>query len=165
MHLRHHSQARAWRSLARPTRRPAARAHTSSSCSPVSVCTLAHLVDCFLRFRAGRQARAVQRVARPRAGELQRVARRRTGGLQPAMRLRPWGSPSICARVSRWQGWASFRTSRLLRSTHCCPTPRPTLAIFVSGRWRVSTHTRPPAPPPLPVAFFVLPPRLRPATR
>ncbi|KAJ1616678.1 hypothetical protein T492DRAFT_1104997 [Pavlovales sp. CCMP2436] len=131
-----------------------ARAHASSSCSHVSVCTLAHLIDRFLCFRAGRQARAVQR-----------VARRRAGGLQPAMRLRPWGSPSICARASRWQGWASFRTSRLPRSTHCWPTPHPTLAIFVSGRWRVGTRTRPPAPPPLPVAFFVLPPRLQPATR
>ncbi|KAJ1618272.1 hypothetical protein T492DRAFT_1093716, partial [Pavlovales sp. CCMP2436] len=148
MHLRHHSHARAWRSLARPTRRPAARAHASSSCSPVIVCTLAHLVDRFLRFRAGRQARAVQR-----------VARRRAGGLQPAMRLRQWGSPSICARASQWQGWASFRTSRLPRSTHCWPTPRPTLAIFVSGRWRVGTRTRPPTPPPLPVAFFVPLPR------
>ncbi|KAJ1637450.1 hypothetical protein T492DRAFT_952401 [Pavlovales sp. CCMP2436] len=136
MHLHHHSHARAWRSLARPTRRPAARAHASSSCSPVSVCTHAHLADRFLRFRAGRQACAVQR-----------VARRRAGGLQPAMRLRPWGSPSICARVSY----------RLPRSTHCWPTPRPTLSIFVSGRWRVSTRTRPPAPPPLFVAFFVLP--------
>ncbi|KAJ1616778.1 hypothetical protein T492DRAFT_1104522, partial [Pavlovales sp. CCMP2436] len=58
MHLRHHSHARAWRSLARPMHRPAARAHASSSCSPVSVCTLAHLADRFLRFRAGRQARA-----------------------------------------------------------------------------------------------------------
>ncbi|KAJ1616532.1 hypothetical protein T492DRAFT_1106053 [Pavlovales sp. CCMP2436] len=154
MHLRHHSHARAWRSLARPTHRPAARAQASSRCSPVSVCTLAHLADRFLRIRAGRQARAVQR-----------VARRRAGGLQPAMRLRPWGSPSICARASRWQGWASFRTSRLPRSTHCCPTLRPTLAIFVSGRWRVGTRTRLPAPPLLPVAFFVLPPHLRPATR
>jgi len=149
MHLRHHSHARAWRSLARPTRRPAARAHASLSCSPVSVCTLANLADRFLRFRAGRQARAVQR-----------VARRRAGGLQPAMRLRSWGSPSICARASRWQGWASFRTSRLPRSTHCWPTPRPTLVIFVVcwyTCWRVGTRTRPPAPPPIPVAFFVLP--------
>ncbi|KAJ1633852.1 hypothetical protein T492DRAFT_977538, partial [Pavlovales sp. CCMP2436] len=30
MHLRHHSHACAWRSLARPTRRPAAHAHASS---------------------------------------------------------------------------------------------------------------------------------------
>ncbi|KAJ1620279.1 hypothetical protein T492DRAFT_1078919, partial [Pavlovales sp. CCMP2436] len=70
----------------------------------------------------------------PRGTTGARVAHRRAGGLQPAMRLRPWGSPSICARASRWQGWASFRTSRLPRSTHCWPTPRPTLAIFLSGR-------------------------------
>ncbi|KAJ1634940.1 hypothetical protein T492DRAFT_970127 [Pavlovales sp. CCMP2436] len=107
MHLRHHSHARAWRSLARPTSRPAARAHASSSCSSVSVCTLAHLADRFLRFRAGRQARAMQR-----------VARRRAGGLQPAMRLRPWDSPSICARASRWQGWASFGTYQQTTAEH-----------------------------------------------
>ncbi|KAJ1636165.1 hypothetical protein T492DRAFT_960889 [Pavlovales sp. CCMP2436] len=35
MHLCHHSHGRAWRNLARPTHRPASRAHASSSCSPV----------------------------------------------------------------------------------------------------------------------------------